>query len=143
MKALGHTELRDPGAEDLDRAALWPAKRLLVTRSKPSAKRALPAENFAEFVARLTVWRANDAAFLAVAKGRGELESALPVSADIAELADVALAAIEAREAGKALDPSTKARAKTVLDRVEAFEAASAKPLLAFVGKQPPADLIV
>lgn len=93
--------------------------------------------------ARLVAWRANDAAFRAVAKGRGELEAALPISADIAELADVALAAIAAREAGQALDPAVKARAEAVLARAEAFEVASAKPLFAFMGKQPPADLII
>jgi hexosaminidase len=92
---------------------------------------------------RLITWRANDAAFRAAAKGRAELESALPVSADIAELADVGLAAIEAREAGRPLDAAVRTRAETVLARWEAYEAASAKPLLSFLGKHPPADLII
>ena len=56
--------------------------------------------------------------------------------------ADIALA-LDALEAGAPLAPETAARAQTVLDRAEAFEAASARPIFSFFGKRPPADLII
>ena len=71
------------------------------------------------------------------------MQDALPVSADIAEMAAVGLAALDALEAGKPLAPDLAARAKTVLDRADAFEAASARPIFSFFGKRPPADLII
>ena len=46
-------------------------------------------------------------------------------------------------EAGKPLPPDLAARAKTVLDRADAFEAASARPIFSFFGQRPPADLII
>jgi len=93
--------------------------------------------------ADLVAWRANDARFQAVARGRPALEQALPISADIAALAGAALAAMDAVEAGKPLAEADRAQAQTVLARVEAFDAASARPLFSFLGKQPPADLII
>jgi hexosaminidase len=93
--------------------------------------------------ADLIVWRANDARFQAVARGRPALEQALPISADIAALAQAALAAMDAVEAGKPLAETDRVQAEAVLTRVEAFEAASARPLFSFLGKQPPADLII
>lgn len=93
--------------------------------------------------ADLQAWRANHARFEAIAKGRPALESALPVSVDITELSDAGLAAIDALTAKRLLDNATRLRAEAVLARNAAFEAASARPLFAFLRKQPPADLIV
>ena len=99
--------------------------------------------NAAALRADLMTWKANDARFQAVAKGRPALEAALPVSADIAVLAEAGLTALDAIEAGKPLSPDGRAKAEAVLARAEAFDAASARPIFAFLGKQPPADLII
>lgn len=93
--------------------------------------------------ADLATWKANDARFQAVAKGRPALEAALPISADIAAMADAGLAALDAIEAGKPLSAEDRTKAETLLARAEAFEAASARPIFSFLGKQPPADLII
>lgn len=93
--------------------------------------------------ADLNVWRTNDAAFQAVAKNRPALEAALPISADIAALAQAGLLAMNAAETGKPMLEADRAQAEAVLTRVEAFEAASARPIFSFLGKQPPADLII
>lgn len=93
--------------------------------------------------ADLTSWKANDARFQAIAKGRPALEAALPISADIAAMADVGLAALDAIEAGKPLSAEDRAKAEILLARAEAFDAASARPIFSFLGKQPPADLII
>jgi len=91
--------------------------------------------------ADLTIWKANDARFQAIARGRPALEAALPISADIAEMAQAGLDAMDAIEAGKPL--ADRASAEAVLARAEAFDAASARPIFSFLGKQPPADLII
>lgn len=93
--------------------------------------------------ADLVAWRANDARFQAVAKGRPALEAALPVSADVAALAQAGLLAMDAVEAGKPLAPIDRDQVLALLAKAEAFDAASARPLFAFLGKQPPADLII
>lgn len=93
--------------------------------------------------ADLTIWQANDARFQAVAKDRPALEAALPISADIALMAQAGLMALDAIEAGKPLPDADRARAEAVLARAEAFDAASARPIFSFLGKQPPADLII
>lgn len=93
--------------------------------------------------ADLVAWRANDARFRAVANGRPALDAALPISADLAAMAQAALAALDAIETGKPLATSDHAQAQAVLSRAEAFEAGSARPLFSFLGKPPPADLII
>lgn len=93
--------------------------------------------------ADLETWRANDARFRAVAKGRPSLEAALPISADITAMAQAGLVALDALEAGKPMAEADRAQAEVVLARAEAFEAASARPLFSFLGKQPPADLVI
>jgi hexosaminidase len=93
--------------------------------------------------ADLAAWRVNDARFQSVARGRPALEQALPISADIAAMAATALAAMDSIEAGKPMDETDRAEALALLARAEAFDAASARPLFSFLGKQPPADLII
>ena len=89
----------------------------------------------------LAIWKANDTRFRAVAKGRPALEAALPISADIAALAAAGLTAMDAIETGKPM--ADRAGVEALLSRAEAFDAASARPLFSFLGKQPSADLII
>lgn len=93
--------------------------------------------------ADFAVWSANHPRVVAIAQDHPAVREALPISADIAEMAAVGSLALDALEAGKPLAPETAARAKTVLDRADAFEAASARPIFSFFGKRPPADLII
>jgi hypothetical protein len=50
---------------------------------------------------------------------------------------------MDAIETRKALAEADRVQAEIVLARAEAFDAASARPLFSFLGKQPPADLII
>ncbi|WP_293399742.1 family 20 glycosylhydrolase [Phenylobacterium sp.] len=93
--------------------------------------------------ADFAVWSANHQRIVAVAQDHPAVREALPISADIAEMAAVGTAALDALEAGKPLSPDVAARAKAVLDRADAFEAASARPIFSFFGKRPPADLLI
>ncbi|WP_158278084.1 beta-N-acetylhexosaminidase [Caulobacter endophyticus] len=118
----------------------------LVARRFEARARAYAAGDRGEAAALradLQTWRANHARFQAVAKGRPALEAALPISTDIAALATAGLQAMDAAETGKPLSQEDLAAAEAVLTRVTAFEAASARPLFSFLGKQPPADLII
>ncbi|WP_374533276.1 beta-N-acetylhexosaminidase [Phenylobacterium sp.] len=101
------------------------------------------AEARAAVRADFEAWSANHRRIAALAKDHPAVREALPVSADIAEMAAVGALALDALEAGAPLAPETAARARTVLDRAEAFEAASARPIFSFFGKRPPADLII
>ena len=132
--------------QDLDGLAdAAPVDSLVAHRFEARAKAFAAGDRAqaASLRADLAAWRANDARFQAVAQGRPALEQALPISADIATLAQAALAAMDAIEAGKPLAEADRAQAEAVLARVEAFDAASARPLFSFLGKQPPADLII
>ncbi len=101
------------------------------------------AEGRAALRGDFEVWAANHRRVTALAADHPAVREVLPVSADIAEMAAVGLAALDALEAGKPLAPDLAARAKAVLDRADAFEAASARPIFSFFGKRPPADLII
>ncbi len=93
--------------------------------------------------ADLVAWRANDARFQAVAKGRPALEGLCRSRPTVAALAQAGLSALDAIEAGKPLPQADRDQVQALLARAEAFEAASARPLFSFLGKQPPADLII
>lgn len=101
------------------------------------------AEGRAALRGDFEVWAANHRRVAALAADHPAVRDALPVSADIAEMAAVGLAALDALEVGKPLAPDLAARAKAVLDRADAFEAASARPIFSFFGQRPPADLII
>ncbi|WP_312162073.1 family 20 glycosylhydrolase [Phenylobacterium sp.] len=109
------------------------------------AERAASGEAAARAAVRadFEVWNANHRRVVAIAQDHPAVREALPISADIAEMAAVGLLALDALETGKPLAPETAARAKVVLDRADAFEAASARPIFSFFGKRPPADLII
>ena len=93
--------------------------------------------------AQLMAWRENDARFREIAKGSPDLEAGLPASADTAELAGEGLDAVDAIMAHRPLSAESQARAAKTLDRARTFEAASSRPLFAFMRPQPPGDLIL
>ncbi|NTZ86848.1 beta-N-acetylhexosaminidase [Burkholderia metallica] len=93
--------------------------------------------------AQLRIWRDNPTLYRDAAAGRPELEAALPVSDDLAEMARGGLAAIEALRNGQTLPADAAARVAAVLDRAAAAEQASSTYLRSAMMAQPPADLIV
>jgi hexosaminidase len=93
--------------------------------------------------AHLASWRNNHAAFAAVASGRPQLEAALPISADIAALAEIGLEAIAAVEGGRAPDSDWLTLANELLARQSAAEKASESMVQVFTLQQPPADLLI
>ena len=118
----------------------------------PVARRfALDAERFvrgdragaAVLKATLTLWRNNHDRFTAVARGNAQLEAALPISADIAALAGIALDAMAAVESSRAPDTDWRGRAKELLDRQAAAEKASESIIQVVTMQQPPADLLI
>jgi hexosaminidase len=68
---------------------------------------------------------------------------ALPISADIAALAQAGLAALDALEAGKPLPTPIAPRPRPCWPEPRRSTAPQPAPLFSFLGKQPPADLII
>jgi hexosaminidase len=99
--------------------------------------------NGAALKADLASWRDNHDRFAAVARGNPHLETALPISADIAALAVIALDAMAAIESGRAPDADWRGRANELLDRQAAAEKASESIIQVFTMQQPPADLLI
>lgn len=93
--------------------------------------------------AQLTAWAENDPAFAAVAQGKPDLEAALPISAEVAAVARVGLAALDALQARRTLTPDQAAHAAAILEKAEKEAAASARPMFVFITPQPPGDLII
>ena len=87
--------------------------------------------------ANLASWRNNHQRFAAVATGNPQLEAALPISADIAELAEIAMDAVTAIETGQAPSTNWRGGAKQLLDRQSAAEKASESIIQAFTMQQP------
>ncbi|HEY3949909.1 beta-N-acetylhexosaminidase [Phenylobacterium sp.] len=96
-----------------------------------------------EMRAQLSAWAENDPAFAAIASGKPDLEAALPISAEVAAVARVGLAALDALQRRTPLPPDQAAHDAAILDQAEKEAAASARPLFVFVSPQPPADLII
>ncbi|MBS0334542.1 MAG: family 20 glycosylhydrolase [Proteobacteria bacterium] len=92
---------------------------------------------------QLGAWAENDPAFAAIAAGKPDLEAALPISAEVAAVARVGLAALDALQARRPLSPEMAAHDDAILAKAEKEAQASARPLFVFVTPQPPADLIV
>ena len=92
---------------------------------------------------QLAAWAENDPAFAAIATGKPDLEAALPISAEVAAVARVGLAALDALEARKPLTAEVAAHDAAILAQAEKESAASARPLFVFFTPQPPADLFV
>jgi hexosaminidase len=93
--------------------------------------------------AQLAVWRDNHAAFAAAAERAPALREALPVSADLAALAEAGIAAIDDITAGRCAAPEWTAQQAPLLQRQDAWREASATPFSAFMRPQPPADLLI
>ncbi|MBS0361086.1 MAG: family 20 glycosylhydrolase [Proteobacteria bacterium] len=116
-----------------------------VWRLEAGAARAARGE-FAEAAAmraQLSAWAENDPAFAAIAQGKPDLEAALPASAEVAAVARVGLAALDALQARTPLPADQAAHDAAILEKAEKEAAASARPLFVFVTPQPPGDLIV
>jgi lysophospholipase L1-like esterase len=122
-----------------------PADSLLARKFADTARQFIAGDRTLEptLRAQLNLWRDNDARFAAIARGNAMLEPALPTSANIAALAGGGLDAIDAivRRADVA-NASWDALEKRLAE-AEAHEAASILPIASFVGKHPPADLII
>jgi hexosaminidase len=84
-----------------------------------------------------------DARFGALAAGNPMLEPARPTAALIAAAAAAGLDALDALETGKPLPAAQAQKAKDLLARLDAEEAASWRPFDSFLRPQPAADLIV
>ena len=93
--------------------------------------------------AKLTDWRDNEVRFAQVAKRHSALEQALPISADVGELARIGLNALNALQRGRILSVVDLAHATTVLDRQVHAEQASADVGKGLLRQQPPADLLI
>ena len=93
--------------------------------------------------ARLMSWRDNHDRFASVARGKPELEVALPISADVAALAVIALDAMAAIETGHAPGTDWLGRAVELLERQLAAERASESMVQAFTAQQPQGDLLI
>jgi hexosaminidase len=93
--------------------------------------------------ATLARWRDHHERFAAAARQEPRLEAALPVSRDVAALAEVGLVALGAIQDGVAPQTSWLAAARALVDRHERAAAASADIVAAMTLPQPPADLLV
>jgi hexosaminidase len=137
---------KKPAPQELNELADAASPDSLVAR-----RFALDAERFARgarasaaaLKAALASWRNNHDRFAAVARGKPHLEAALPISADIAALAGIALDAIAAIESGRTPDADWRGRARELLDRQAAAEKASESIVQVVTMQQPPADLLI
>jgi hexosaminidase len=119
--------------------------------SLPARRFALDAERFVwgdrsgaiALRASLASWRDNHDRFAAIAGGTPQLEAALPISADIAALAGIALEAMEGIESGRPPGSDWQGRAKDLLDHQLVAEKASESIVQVFTMQQPPADLLI
>jgi hexosaminidase len=93
--------------------------------------------------AQLSAWAENDPAFAAIAQGKPDLEAGLPASAEVAAVARVGLAALDALEAKKPISPEQATHDAAILEKAQKEAAASARPLFVFVTPQPPGDMYV
>jgi hexosaminidase len=93
--------------------------------------------------AQLSSWRDNDARFAPIARGNAMLEPALPTSASIASLARAGLQALDVLSKRTITPGQSWEEIEATLAQAEAHDAASRLPLASFLGKHPPADLII
>jgi len=93
--------------------------------------------------AQLTLWRDNDARFVAAAHGNSMLQSALPVSAELRALAEIGLKALTTSNDRASFSLHDAATSRLLLNKVLATEASTDKPLLSFIAPRPPADVVI
>ncbi|WP_051421389.1 MULTISPECIES: beta-N-acetylhexosaminidase [Burkholderia] len=99
----------------------------------------------ASLVRHLTLWRDNAPAFAQAAKGRPLLEAALPISDDLARLANAGLAALDLKEHGNAMPEDLLENARAIIQRQAETEQRFAKMTSAIdIARHPqPADLML
>ncbi len=135
--ALALLKGKTPAAQDLNELADAASADSLVARHF-----ALDAERFGEgdrsgaaaLEATLVSWRDNHGRFANVARGVPQLEVALPISADIAALAEIGLEALAGIVSGHAGE---------ILDRQMAAAKASESIVQVLTTQQPAADLLI
>ena len=135
-----------PTPQDLNSIAdIASADSLVARRFELDVKAYLggQADRSAALIADLDAWRDNELPFAEAAKGRKDLEAALPASADVAALSRVGLTALAALQAKRRLSAVEVAGATTLIDRLAAAETASASIANVKASAQPPADLLV
>jgi hexosaminidase len=93
--------------------------------------------------ADLDSWRDNHDRFKAIAGSNPTLEAALPISAEVAALAGIALDAMDAVESGNAPDTRWRQGATALLDRQAVAEKASESIVQVMTMQQPAADLLI
>ncbi|GFE83309.1 hypothetical protein GCM10011487_53090 [Steroidobacter agaridevorans] len=122
-----------------------PADSLVAQAFVSSARQYIGGDASLEPVlrAQLSTWRENDARFTAIARGNAMLEPAIPTSASIASLAKAALQAIDVISKRVVTQGQSWDEIEKTLAQAEAHDAASRLPLASFLGKHPPADLII
>ena len=96
-----------------------------------------------ELRAQLTLWRDNDARFVAAAHGNAMLQPALSVSAQLKALAQSGLDALDAVDRAEPLSAGDGKAAAALLKSVVKTESATDEPLLSFLVPRPPADLVI
>lgn len=92
--------------------------------------------------AQLSLWRDNDARYMAIAKGNAMLEPALPVSAELKALAEIGLEALDAADRHVPMAAADRRSAKSLVEKTLKTETATDEPLLSFLAPRPPADLM-
>jgi hexosaminidase len=122
-----------------------PADSLIAERFNIEAQKFADGDHTfaANLKSELQIWRDNDARFSVAANGHPNLATALPISAEVATLTQVALNAIQALETGHMLTSEARSQAETALAKAESEKNASARPIFAFMHPQPAADLII
>ena len=93
--------------------------------------------------ANLASWRDNHDRFSAVAEDNPQLAAALPISAETAAFAWIALDAMGAIESGRAPGADWRGRVQELLDHQAAAEKASESVIQVSTMQQPPADLLI
>lgn len=94
--------------------------------------------------AALSTYRDNHPRFLSAARGMARLQEAIPVSAEVAELATVGLEAMDMRARGAVPSPEWLSHARALIQKQqEAVEASSSSMKIIMGVPQPPALLLI
>jgi hexosaminidase len=112
-------------------------------RFETAAKRLAGGERsvIPELRAQLQTWAANAPRFAQAAPGHPDLEAALPVNGEVAALVAIGLEALTAIDRGEPAAGPPQAAER--LTRAVAAQAATDRPIFAFLAKPPPADLLI
>ena len=101
-------------------------------------------EAIAPLRAALSTYRDNHARFVAVAQGTAQLEEAIPVSAEVAQLASIGLEALDMRTREAVPSEAWLSQARALIQKQhEAAEASSSSMKIIMGVPQPPALLLI